>query len=93
MQALSSVEIFFQAVAIEILLLTLEIFGLFSSLANELAGLGEIPTKSRQVKIKKLTRTIERIDRSDLMGIVELQGYKPCDQQIDRFVANRPPPA
>jgi hypothetical protein len=31
---------------------------------------------------------MERIDRSDLMGIVELQGYAPCDQQIDRFVAH-----
>ncbi len=73
MQALSSVEAFFQAVAIE--MPTLEIFGIASSLANELAGLGEMPTKNRQAKIKKLTKATERIDRSDLMGIVELQGY------------------
>lgn len=85
MQALSSVEMPFQAVAIEILLLTLEIFGMASSLA----GLGEIPTKNRQVKIKKLARATERIDR---MGIMIIANLFDVDPQIDRFVASRPPP-
>jgi hypothetical protein len=89
MQALSSVEMLFQAVAIEILLLTLEIFGMTSSLTSELAGLGEIPTENRQAKIKKLTRAMKRIDR---MGILIIANLFDVDPQIDRFVANRPPP-
>ena len=71
--------------AIEILLLTLEIFGIVSSLA----GLGEILTKHKQVKIKKLTRAMERIDRNDLMGILIITNLLAFDRQIDQFVAHR----